>query len=806
MNWLGLFLISVATLTFEINLTRVFSVVQFYHFAFMSVSLALLGFGASGTVLSLIPGLVRHPRRTLVACSLGFALTAVGSYALTLLLPFDSFRVALEPRQWGVLTIHYLALATPFLGAGTAVGLLLAAHPEAAGRTYAANLAGSAAGCALAVAAPAWVGAEGAVFLSAALAAAAAICFSLRPGLHVLKTTAPSALVALAALLLAFHLPSGLEVRLSPYKGLSYTLLYPDAELVFRRWNGFSRVDVVQSSAIRSMPGQGFACPSEPPRQRGLFVDGDNLSPITQASDPADLRPLTDCLLTALPYRLRPDAQSLVLNPRGGFDVLLALAEGASAVTAVEPNPLVIQAVREQGAWAGHLYDHPRVTLFVEDGRAYLARRDPRFDVVFLPSPGTYHPVTSGAYSLSEDNVFTVEGFVAALGRLEEDGILAVVRWLQVPPSESLRSFALAVEAMERSGADPEASLVALRSYNQMLILARRGPFTESELRQVRAFASARLFDLVYAPDIVPEETNQHNVLPSSSYYEAFVGFLRASDREAWLAAYPFDVSPPTDDRPFFAHFFRWQQARAVLEMAGHVWQPFGGAGYLVLLAVLAIGTAAAAGIVLLPLAGLRSTRSALRGAEAAVRLAPFGFLGLAYLLVEIPLLQRCILFLGQPVYAMATVLGTLLLFSGLGSMLTARVRPGRAMAALVGSVVLYRLALPLLSGPLLALPLAGRIAVTGVGLAPLGILMGMPFPRNIALLQQKAPGAVPWAWGVNGALSVVASVLAVLVAITWGFGVVLTLGTICYAGAWISEEMATRIRPRARATAHRHR
>jgi len=794
----GLFLLSAAALAFEVNLTRIFSVAQFYHFAFMTVSLALLGFGASGTLLSLAPGLARRPTRTLAMLSWGFALTAVGSYGLTLLLPFDSFRVALDPGQWGVLALHYLALSSPFLCIGTAVGLLLAIRPEAVRRTYAANLVGSSAGCLLAVVAPPLMGAEGVVLLSAGLAGLAALSFPLKPETRDLKSLLLQAVLTLSLLTLALRPPALLEIRLSPYKGLSYALRYPDARTLFRGWNSFSRVDVVEATAIRSLPGQGFACTGQPPPQRGLFVDGDNLSPITHVTDPTDLRPLTDCLLTTLPYRLRPGARALVVEPRGGFDLLVALAEGAERATAVEPNPLVVRAVQAQGGWAGDLYDHPRVERFEEEGRVFLTRPGPPYDVILLSLSSTYHPVTSGAYSLMEDYRYTVEGFTAALERLEEGGLLAVVRWLQVPPSESLRAFGLAVEAVERTGGDPAQSLIALRSYNQMLVLARRGPFTPQEVDQVRTFAAAGFFDLVYAPTIRPEEVNRFNVLPSPDYYRAFTGLLGSADRDGWLTAYPYDVAPPTDDRPFFGHFFRWRQVGEVLAMAGHVWQPFGGAGYLVLLGLLGVAAAAASLLVLLPLAGRRPTRAALYGLETFAGLSPFGFLGLAYLLVEIPLLQRFILFLGHPAYAMATVLGTLLLFSGLGSLLSKRVRPGPAMAALVGMVLVYRAGLPLLSGPLLGLPLWGRLAVTVGSLAPLATLMGIPFPRILALLQERSPDLTAWAWGVNGALSVVASVLAALAALSWGFGAVLLLGAACYLGAWVTTAWAIRIPPRA--------
>ena len=817
---LALSLLSAASLAFEVNLTRLFSVAQFYHFAFMTVSLALLGFGASGTFLSLAGGRIRHPERALTLLAWTFALTAVGSYGLTQALPFDSFRVALDPRQWGILALHYVALSLPFFCAGAATGLLLSLRRGAVGRTYAANLAGSALGCLLAVVLPSRTGAEGMVLLTAGLGGLSALLFS--------RPRWPGTLLQLAVagglFLTAFHLPPVLEIRLSPYKGLSYALLYPDSRLLFRAWNGISRVDVVESSLIRSLPGQGIACRGQPPPQRALFVDGDDLSPITHVTDPAELAPLTDCLLTALPYRLRPGARALVLDPRGGWDLWVALAEGARSVTAVEPNPLVVAAVRAQGAWAGNLYDRPDVALFVEDGRAFLARAGPEYDVILMALPAPYHPVTSGAYSLAENYRYTVEGFVAAMRRLTDGGLFGVVRWTQSPPSEEVRAFALAVEAVERTGGDPAWSLVALRSYNQVLILARRGPFTAPELAAIRQFAAARSLDLVYAPDIRPEEANRYNVMPTPEHYLAFVGLMEAEDRARWLAAYPFDVAPPTDDRPFFGHFFRWRQVPEVLAMAGHVWQPFGGAGYLVPLALLGIAVVAAAGLILLPLAGrwnrgrinpaLRDRAGEWNGIypvqdginpalqdrinpvlqdriNPALRLAPFGFLGLGFMLVEIPLLQRFILFLGHPAYAMAGVLGALLLFSGLGSLLSARVPPRRALEGVVGVVVLYGLGMSLLSGPLLGLPFWARAAVTGLGLAPLGVAMGMPFPRLLGALQEREPALVPWAWGVNGALSVVASVLAALMALSWGFRAVLLAGAVAYLGARLTSAWA---------------
>jgi len=802
--YLGLFLLSAASLAFEINLSRLFSVAQFYHFAFMVVSLALLGYGASGTLLSLLPQLARREARRLpVWFSRGFAAAAVGAYAFTIYVPFDSFRIAREWRQGLLLLLHYVALAAPFFCSGAVVGQLLTTHPHQAHRIYAANLVGSAAGCVLAIGAPALVGGEGVVLLSAALGLCAALAFGRAlaseprtPARPIFRSawasTVFQVVLLILALVAAVWTPPSLHIRLSPYKALSYLLQVPDADVVFQRWNGFSRVDVVDSASIRGLAGSGFRCSLQPPPQRGLTVDGDDVSYIHHVPPRFADVGYTDCLLGALPYRLRPDADAVILEPQGGADVVTALAQGARSVTVVEPNPLTVEAVRAQGRWAGDLYDDPRVEVVLEEGRTFAKREGPRAseraDLLVLSLNGSQRTVTSGAYSLNEDYRHTLQAFSDYLALLEPGGLLVVTRWLQVPPSESIRAFALTAEALEQAGADPLASLLALRSYRQMLILASTAPFTDKDLDRVRAFAEPRAFDLVYAPDLADAEINRHNVLPEPYYHEACLALLDAETRDDWYDAYPFNVRPPTDNHPFFGHFFRWSQAPGVLAALGHTWQPFGGAGYFVVLILLVLAILATGLLIVAPVAVLRRG-----GGPLAATLATFGSLGFGYLFVEIPLLQRCILFLGSPAYAMAAVLFSVLLFSGIGSALSPRVGPRVPLALLPAAIAAYTVGLPMVFDIALAAPLWARLALTVVVLAPLGILMGMPFPAAVELLQKRTPTLIGWAWAVNGGASVIASILAALVALSAGFSAVLALGTACYLAAWAT---AASLRP----------
>ena len=786
-TYLGLALLSAAALAFEITLTRLFSVTQAYHFAFLAVSVALLGYGASGTALSLVPAWSRPPaaRRGLVSSSL-FAAAVVAAYLCLNYLPFDSYRIAWQRIQLLYLVLYYLALTVPFFCAGLVTGLLLATYPAAAGRLYAANLIGSALGGLLPAAILPLAG-EGTVLIVAAAGLLAALAFAvarreeqaapdaaLRPGSGV---GIPLLLLAAGGLLLGLglSLPGLFQLRLSPYKGLSQLLLFPQAEVVERRWSAISRVDRVAGRAIRSAPGLSLAYPDDMPEEDGLFVDGDDLSPILEGGD---LSTFTGYLPVALPYRLRPGGRALVLGPRGGLDLWVALEQGAGSVVAVEGNPLVV-------GMAGGIYRDARLEVVLEEGRAFLRRSDRRFDVIHLALTDGYRPVTSGAYSLGERYDLTLEAFEEYLSHLEPGGLLVVERWLQLPPSETLRAGATALEALRRSGVqNPGQRLAVLRGWQFGLILVKNGPFLPEELSTIRAFAGQQGLDLVALPGLQESELNRQNVLPEPLYYHAFARLL--AEPEALYAAATHDVRPATDDRPFFFHFFRWSQARVVLEQMGLTWQPWGGSGYFVLVALLAVALLVSVVLILLPLALAGRVGGRLRGPRGPA-LIYFGLLGLGFLFVEIPLIQRFILFLGQPIYAFTAVAAAVLLFSGLGSLAAPRLPPRRALPVLALGILLYPLVLPVLFRALLGAPLAVRLLATAFSLAPLGFLMGIPFPAGLAWLRERAPGLIPWAWAVNGCTSVLASILAAMIALSAGFSWVLAAASLAYVGAWLA-------------------
>ncbi|MBI3286742.1 MAG: hypothetical protein HYZ68_01710, partial [Chloroflexi bacterium] len=505
---------------------------------------------------------------------------------------------------------------------------------------------------------------------------------------------------------------------------------------------------------------------------------GDDLRPLTRVKAETDLQFLDD-LLTATPYRLIERPRVLILEPGGGLDVLLATRHRAREVVAVESNPLLVQLVGERfDREAGGLYGRPQVTVIQEMGRSYLRRCPEPFDIVQVSLYDSFRPVTSGAYSLAENYYYTVDAFREYLLHLTPGGYLVIHRWLQRPPSEDLRALAMAVEALEGLGIEqPSAHIAALRSFSTALLLVKGSPLNAEEIAGLKAFATERRFDLIYYPGMIEAEADRYFASPEPIYYRTYRQVFESSDRGAFYRSYPFDVSPPSDDKPFFFHFFTLAQLPQILANYGRTFQPFGGSGFLVLWALLLLVLLASLLLILAPLVRLGGFGQLIKERRLALY---FVSIGLAFLLVEIPLIQRFILFLGHPVYALGTVLFSVLVFSGLGSAISGRVPMIRAISTLGLAVLFYPTVLSIFFDLALGYPLGLRLVLSVLVLAPLATLMGIPFPRGIAIARQSnAP--IPWLWGINGFASVLSAVLAAILALSIGFSWVLVLGGAAY-------------------------
>ncbi len=696
-------------------------------------------------------------------------------------LPFDSYSIAWDPKQVLILMLYFVAASLPFLFAGWTAGASLAEAGQEAHLPYAAVFIGSALGCPIALGSHALWGELGGVALATALGLLAAAVFSTR-------ALSRSVLVGLAAasLVLGATAPAGLDLRLSPYKPLALSRLAPGARNVVSRWSAASRVDVVESSSIHVFPGLSLNASLQIPEQAGLFVDGDGPLPITSVSpdDPSAMA-LAVRMPSSLAYQLRPNARTLILDPGAGLNVLIALTNGAARVSVPRDEPLVLDIL--SGPYAGMsagLLNHPRVEVTDRAGRGALRSGAEAYDVIEFALSGPFRPVTSGAFSLTENYTLTVEAMGDAFARLSDRGLVVVSRWLGTPPSESARAWATMLAALSRQGVeDLGPHLLAYRSMRTSTFIASRRAFSPEELAATRRFLEMNGFDPIFLPDLQPQELNQHNRLPEPVYHRLYTALLLHP--ESTIDTSDFNLRPPTDDRPYFFHFFRWRQTPEVLATLGLTWQPFGGSGYFVLLALMALMLILAVPLMFLPLVLTRRARADLRPGKAPM--AYFALLGAGYLMVEIPLIQSLTLLLDQPSIALAMVLFTLLLTSGIGSLLSPRLSLPRVLIALVGFVGLLVALLPAVIEAALPWGMSARLALTlGLLLAP-GLLMGVPFAAGLRRLERALPGLIPWAWAVNGAVSGVSGVLAAIVGLDWGFRVVLAIGGLAYLGALVT-------------------
>ena len=785
--FLSVFLLSAAILAYEVLLTRLFSIIQWHHYAYMVVSLALLGFGVSGAFLTIAGApLLNRFASVYATLALLFGVTVVAGFIAAQCVPLDALSLIWDPTQAFWLALIYFIFMVPFFFAASCLGLVFMRFTTSIQSLYAVDLIGAGVGAAGVIGLLLVVDVETGLLIISTVGIAASIV-SLWHLLGV--TTRTVSLVFVLALLGMSLRGDWLEAKPSQFKGLTQALRVVGAEAIDERSSPLGTLSVVENHRVpfRHAPGLSLNAPAGPPEQVAIFLDGDSMSVITRADgDPSTLAYL-DFMITAAPYHLVENPSVLILGAGGGGDVLQALHQGAERVDAVELNRDVIDIVQEDfDAYGGGIFNNPRVAVHVEEARSFISRTTRRYDVIQIALLDSYSASAAGLYALSENHLYTVEAIEALINRLEPNGYLVITRWAKLPPRDGPKLFATMLKALEEEGVmDPSSQLAWIREWSTTTLLLKNGSWNGEDSSRLRSFCRERSFDVVYYPGMNDTEPNRYNQL-SRAHFSESAAQLVSTNRVSFIEQYKFDIRPALDDRPYFFSFFRWSSLREFIELRDQ-----GGAGLLEVGYLFMFLTLIQGGVLGLLLIGLplwwvqRRARS--RDARQNLpwrALVYFGGIGLGFLMIEIVFIQRLVQFLGHPVFAVAVVLSGFLVFAGLGAFLSRR----RATWSIVKIVwllilvgLLYIPTLPLIVQALAGWPIGVKLIIAALCLFPIATPMGALFPLGLAEIARTRRELVPWAWGVNGCASVVGAPLAVVLATHLGFSGVLLLSLSLY-------------------------
>jgi spermidine synthase len=799
-------LVAAALLMTELALTRIFSVVMYYHFAFLAISIALFGLSASGVYAYLRRA--AFDRRSIDSLLSSHSLVYTAS-TLAALFALVRLRVGLNysPQNLALMLAIYALAAVPFFTGGLVITLAISRLPRPINAVYAADLLGAALGTVLLIPLLNGLGAPGVVLTAAGLAAASAVLFA--SPVRRWRTAAIG--MVLIGLPLAGQLSHLATFDVTDTKG------HRGDRVLFSRWNSFSRVGVYEREHgdwSLSRAYQGAL-----PATRFMDIDSAASTPIVHVRPDLSDAQYLRYELTALAYGLKERTRgrgfsALVIGPGGGRDLLSALVFGAARVDGVEINPIIADEIMRGRfhEFSGGIYTHPNVRIFVQDGRSFVRRTPSRYDVIQASLVDTWAATAAGAYTLTENTLYTVEAFDDYLDHLTNDGILTITRWV----FDGLRLVSLARAAVEARGADAASRIAVVQHDRVATFLLKRSPFTAAEVNAIRENAARLQFRVLYAPDAgsagnatsidrrprspgpidaarpsLQDEPPALDASPSAPSTEEpepggtaagdYARLIRAPDSERFYREYPQDIRPTTDDRPFFFHTTKIEHQFATAFGRSMLF----GNGLSALMTLMAIS----AGLVALFVIGPLVVAGGAPGEGWRPWLVYFGSLGAGFMLLEVVILQRFVLLLGHPVYSLTVTLFSLLLGTALGAAWSRRLAgPAVRRAAMMALAVITvaGVALSFTLAPVIdwGIPLTrtARIALSVALLVPLGVILGIPMPSGLRLLRDQRAELVAWAWGLNGALSVVGATAAIFVAMNWGFAATLRLSAVVYA------------------------
>lgn len=771
-------LISAAIIAFQLILMQILSYVQWYHFAYMIISIALLGFGAAGTFLTIFQQKLEKNYYTLFPFLLivtAILIPVVVGIANSEAVRFDSLLIFQDSRHIGKLILTYFIFFLPFLTGALAIGMSFSKFADQIGKIYFSNLIGSGIGGIIAIFFMQWIIPEQQSFAVAILAFVGGIVSLPKNKKKLIRIIVP--LSTLILIILFFYPP-----RLTPseYKDISKTMLLPDAKVEYRKSTPHGFVEIVSSPILRYAPGVSLAYRDSFPIRKVVFNNGNWMGCLLPQPLEANETNILDYTPQALPYHIDNIKNALIINAGTGENVLLALSHQVARITTNETNPEIFNILRQ--SFEGFYQVQPYQTM----PRTLLTPDTNKYDLIELPIIGSFFG-NSGLNAVEPRYELTIEALREMWSKLSEKGMISLSCWMDYPVRNAYRLLAtISLLLDENDIAHPPHHVVAIRSWCAITFLVKKSPFKRDEINKVRLFCENRMFDPLVLPEKQEIERDKYNILQDTTFF-THVDQLLSHEKETLIRQYPYRIHPTTDDRPFFFQFVRFKQIPQLISSIREKNFPFLDIGYVLIILTFVQIVLIAAIFILLPLS-FRPWKS--RNKKWV--LMYFSGLGLAYMFLEMVFIQHFTFYFGEPTYAASATLGILLFTSGLGSYYSGKSQNNKKMRLAIPLViaailVLYAFVLsPILTATIgIALPLKIMIAVVLLG--TLGFFLGMPFPIGIDYLSGKNTDDIPWAWALNGYFSVISTVLATIISVELGYLLLLSMAAFIYALVSIS-------------------
>jgi hypothetical protein len=791
----GVFFVAMAALCLEVILTRIFSYSIWYHFAYLTINIALLGFGSSGSILSAYPAIIENDRWKifLIICTILSAISTITCFLVFASHPLQPQSIFASPLRFSFsLILYYAGVALPFFFAGSAIAISLAVFSENVSYLYFWDLCGAALGSLLSLLLMNLVGPSGGIFVCAAILLAAGCCFAMQISKRI---SLVMGLMAMGTIFLIPYVKDKITIVPCSSKVLSRVFEHPDRyKILFTEWNAINRVDVYKSVRDKYNPFVHITVSNiyagVYPDFHYMQYDAHNGSNIFHFTDDLNEFKFLDYSILKTPYLLLERPKVLIIGVGGGIDVINAYKNNASSITAVELQPIAVKILKGQfSEWNGNIFNKYRhINLIPAEGRNFINSNREYFDLIQITVTDTFAAINTGAYLLMESYIYTENACSRYFDRLTENGIMCIIPGdhvfqgsAEIAPLNT-RLVLEFLNVLRSKGIASPLSHIAVVGMsvnipgNNMgyVPLLKKKPFTEEDMGKIRSFASRMGFSIIFDP---LRHDNPRNILSQ-------LITTSGTEQEKILEKIPYNVIPCTDDNPFFYNFIKWEALIDLLNQQKFVfYTPVFGQAVLIFLLFQSIVFSFI--FIIFPL--LVSKETAFSWRSSLGYLLYFASLGIGFMFIEISFIQKFVLFLGYPAYAFAITLFSLLLFSGIGSYWTSRLtdKPEinliKIILILVCIVFLYTLLLDSIFDYCIGYSFAIKAFLAILIQMPLGCVLGMFFPLGIKLINQVNPRMVPWAWGVNGMSSVVSTIGAIIIAMCLGFKFVAYLSILIY-------------------------